>query len=606
MKFKRCLCIGLIGVSLFGSTISANAEVSSKDKQSYTKDFSTDDLKISLSKDSEDAFQLNIKNLDKYVEIKDVVLAVPTDERLVIDNNLKRYGNLKPGESKTLKVTTKNVGTGLIKKYISEMGGYNIVILNIAISVGTGYYIYLLLKNKNKNTRLVIGLSSVVILICAGSLYFINFLPTDSESLDLKGFRYSREIVLSEDPKENLSAILYYSIDATEEKSETEESIKYKTTYRYNSELPCTDKPIVVQEGKNGKKLVSTNKLVSSEGKIYNSTKKEIIIQEPTERVLEQGTKPVVELEKIEADKYYIPDKTMNVGEYKLYTDLEESKGNIGEKEVSYHWNEKEKKVVSKEKVIKKQGVNTWKAGSLLEEIDVIKAKTKYKPVDDKPVGWVNTVKESKDGYKKSIYEVKIDSKTGKPVKNGSKKYLKTEKENSINGIEEVGVLSVVEEVEKFSTTYQYDDTKWEIEELELTPGKDKIERVSRVMKLDKTSGTVTGEIDREISRELIQESCQRVVSKGTKIPEWVEEKIANDQVQFNTIYKEDKSLKGETQVVERKGEFGRLITTQLVAVNENGDKLDIYKPRVLKEDELVKPVDEIIRVSSESNLLKK
>lgn len=34
----------------------------------------------------------------------------------------------------------------------------------------------------------------------------------------------------------------------------------------------------------------------------------------------------------------------MNVGEYKLYTDLEESKGNIGEKEVSYHWNEKEKK----------------------------------------------------------------------------------------------------------------------------------------------------------------------------------------------------------------------------------------------------------------------
>ena len=82
---------------------------------------------------------------------------------------------------------------------------------------------------------------------------------------------------------------------------------------------------------------------------------------------------------------------------------------------------------------------------------------------------------------------------------------MKTEKENSINGIEEVGVLSVVEEVEKFSTTYQYDDTKWEIEELELTPGKDKIERVSRVMKLDKTSGTVTGEIDREISRELIQ-----------------------------------------------------------------------------------------------------
>lgn len=113
----------------------------------------------------------------------------------------------------------------------------------------------MLLKNKNKNTRLVIGLSSVVILICAGSLYFINFLPTDSESLDLKGSRYSREIVLSEDPKENLSAILYYSIDATEEKSETEESIKYKTTYRYNSELPCTDKPIVVQEGKNGKNL---------------------------------------------------------------------------------------------------------------------------------------------------------------------------------------------------------------------------------------------------------------------------------------------------------------------------------------------------------------
>ena len=50
---------------------------------------------------------------------------------------------------------------------------------------------------------------------------------------------------------------------------------------------------------------------------------------------------------------------------------------------------------------------------------------------------------------------------------------------------------------------------------------------------------------------------------------------------------------------------MGRLYTTQLVAVDEKGNKIEGYEPKIVEKDALVDPVDEIIEVAEDSDLLK-
>ena len=78
------------------------------------------------------------------------------------------------------------------------------------------------------------------------------------------------------------------------------------------------------------------------------------------------------------------------------------------------------------------------------------------------------------------------------------------------------------------------------------------------------------------------------------------------DTLNYNTVYQEDKTgiLKDDEQRVIQKGENGSLYTTQMVACDEEGKKIEGYEPRVISTDTVVKPVDEIILVAKGSKLL--
>lgn len=69
-----------------------------------------------------------------------------------------------------------------------------------------------------------------------------------------------------------------------------EESIKYKTTYKDNSEL-TKDSTKTIQNGKNGKKEVTYNTIVDSEGNVISKEKvEEKVITEPVNEIIERGT----------------------------------------------------------------------------------------------------------------------------------------------------------------------------------------------------------------------------------------------------------------------------------------------------------------------------
>ena len=124
-------------------------------------------------------------------------------------------------------------------------------------------------------------------------------------------------------------------------------------------------------------------------------------------------------------------------------------------------------------------------------------------------------------------------------------------------------------------------------------------------MKFNKNTGLVSNEIDHEVSREVVQEAVKQVVVKGTKQPNWVEQKVATDQVMYNTQYVADDSLSGDDQRVVVEGKMGRLVTTQLIAVDDDGNIIPSYDPKVLVQDELTKPTDRVVHVAPDSNLLK-
>ncbi len=69
-----------------------------------------------------------------------------------------------------------------------------------------------------------------------------------------------------------------------------EESINYKTTYKDNSEL-TKDSTKTIQNGKNGKKEVTYNTIVDSEGNVISKEKvEEKVITEPVNEIIERGT----------------------------------------------------------------------------------------------------------------------------------------------------------------------------------------------------------------------------------------------------------------------------------------------------------------------------
>lgn len=296
----------------------------------------------------------------------------------------------------------------------------------------------------------------------------------------------------------------------------------------------------------------------------------------------------------------------MFLGESKLDTSVEDAEANLGKKEVTYTWNEETGEIESEEKVTEKPGTNIWRAGTKVEKVVTLDPTVTYTPIEDQQIGYTNVVEEAIPGSITTTYTTTIDEKTGKEVKGAELKYVTSERVEPEDGTVEVGVLSVKDETTPCEIEYEYDDTKWDNFEQVLEEGQDKVETVTSIMQLDTKTGKVTDTVVEELSREVTQKSKPEKKLVGTKEPQWIEEKIMTDELQYNTVYQEDKTgiLQGDEQRVIQKGENGSLYTTQMVACDEEGNKIEGYEPRVVSTDTVVKPVDEIILVAKGSNLL--
>lgn len=569
------------------------------DKNSIKGEVSDPDISVEATENGNAIVFEIINNSEE--TMKNVHLISRETNKMVSDETCKSLGNIDSGKSLNTTILVKSMNSyfrGISDWFGGFINFYIVVLLVFAVIL-----VIILKVHKKVSIRVFCGLTVFILIVLAFTLYS-SVTSKEYKTLDT-GNNYIRTI--SVDSRDGCSLeyyLKYNQDDTTYTYSDKDVDINFDTIYEYDEDVPCTDKPVIKTEGKRGKKHIKTT-IKYRNGVKEDEKTEEVVISKPENQVEVQGTKTTVEIQNIDAKKEYIPDDTMKVGDYKLATELADSRGNIGKKEVTYTWNKSENKIEKSEKVTKKPGTNIWRAGSLVINEEVISAKTNYIVREDQVVGWENVIKESVDGTKTTIYKTEIDKTTGKPKKGIELKYYATLKEEPINGEKEVGVLSIEEEVTEREVVYSKDDSKWDNEEIVTAEGQDKVEKVTKVMKFDRKKGTISDTVDREISRELIQNSIKKEVVRGTRKPNWVEEKKATGQVKYNTVYVPDKSLSGDEQQVEVKGEMGRLITTQLIAVDENGNRLTSYQPKIIEEDSLQKPVDEVIHVAPDSKLLK-
>lgn len=551
-------------------------------------------LKVSISNGSEE-------------DMKNTALLLDEENRYSTSSNYQELGTIEAGESKDIVVPIINVGHGLLKNFCDAMGGafYGLFFIGVSVLVVILYVARLIYRKKKgkkgKGSTLVFTVAGITIILACGIV--IQNRP-DYKVLN-EGQNYIRSIKETYNDTDLLFN-LKYNQDVIEEKvTSKEEVIDFDVEYTYDENTPVTADTEIVSEGKEGKRIVTTTTIYRN-GKVDDTIEDSYVLEEPVNQQEVQGTKKTIQIENIDAKRVYIPDDTMFLGESKLDTSVDEAEENLGKKEVTYTWNEEEQKIESTEKVTKQPGTNVWKAGTKVEKVTTIDPTVTYTPKEDLEVGKTNVVKEAIPGAITTTYTTEINETTGKEVKDPQFTYVSSERVEPENGSVEVGVLQVKDITTPCEIEYEYDDTKWDNYEQVLEEGQDQIETVTSIMQLDTETGKVTDQVVKEVSREVKQEATPMKKLVGSKEPQWIEEKIMTDGLQYNTVYQEDKTgiLQGDEQRVIQKGENGSLYTTQLVACDEEGNKIEGYKPRNVSTDTVVKPVDEIILVAKGSSLL--
>lgn len=616
MKIKRTLlillsCIMILGVGVVivsadevdTNSTTQDAQVKEDSEKEVTEDspeikvFTTltnNKLKISISNSSEE-------------DMKNTALLFDKDNRYSTLNNYKDLGIIKAGESKNIEISIVNIGHGLLKNFCDATGGaiYGLFFIGVLVLLVILYIIRLIYRKKKgkkgKGSTILFTLAGITIIIACGMV--IKTSPKYTV-LD-EGQNYVRSIKETYND-EDLLCSLNYNQDIIEEKvTSKEEEINFDVDYTYDENKPVTEDTEVLSEGKKGKRLVTTT-VIYRNGKIDDTTEDSYVVEDPVNQKEVQGTKTTIQLENIDAKRVYVPDNTMYLGESKLDTSVEQAEENLGKKEVTYTWNEDTGKIETSEKVTKEPGTNIWRAGTKVEKVTTIDPTVKYTPVEDMEVGTSNVIKEAIPGAITTTYTTEIDEKTGKQVKNAELSYVSSKRIEPENGEVEVGVLLIKDETTPCDIEYEYDDTKWDNFEQVLEEGQDKVETVTSIMQLDTKTGKVTDQVVKEVSREVTQEAKPEKKLVGSKEPQWIEEKVMTDELQYNVVYQEDKTgiLQGDEQRVIQKGETGSLYTTQMVACDETGAKIEGYEPRVVSTDTVVKPVDEIILVAKGSKLL--
>lgn len=611
-----CVAVGSTGslyvmalddsVSISDSVVNQDEELSENtkaiiDANSISGD-QIDPTVIIKSKVKGSTVKIEIDNLSGDY-MRNVHLICKDSNRLIPYEMTNNIGEISDGKSITISKTLDSIGHGYIHQMALNVGGTRVLRgLLFAGIIGMCLTFGVLLWRKSDG----VWIAGLVLAMTAGGLVIAYRLQCNPEvyAASKVGNNYVRVINLKVEGYEE-TFYLKYNQDTLEYKTEEKDvEIPFETEYEYDEEKPCTDEQEVLQEGESGlKHVVST--VAYRNGKRSESDDVETVTKEPVAEKVKQGTKTTIEIQNIEAKKSYVPDDTMKVGDFKLNIGVSDVKSNIGKKKVTYRWNKATNKLMESEEVTKEPGTNIWKAGTLVTRVSTQKATTKYDLREDQPVGWTNVISESKDGITTTLYKTEINTETGKPLDLEELQYYATLEEKPVNGETEVGVLSVEDITSPIKEEVTYDDSKWDNVSEIVEQGQSKIERISSVMKFDENTGLVSNEIDHEVSREVVQEAVKQVVVKGTKQPNWVEQKVATDQVMYNTQYVADDSLSGDDQRVVVEGKMGRLVTTQLIAVDDDGNIIPSYDPKVLVQDELIKPTDRVVHVAPDSNLLK-
>ena len=610
---KRVLLILLTSFALMGITVNADETTNDNDVSSEK---TTNDMEEPAQEDNSEIkvftsltdnhLKVSITNTSEE-DMKNTALLFSKENRYSVANNYKDLGTIKSGETEYLDVTVMNVGHGILNNFCDAVGGtaYGLSFIGVSVVVIAIYFGRLIYRKKKgkkgKGSTIAFTIAGVTIILACGVL--LRNVP-EYQPLD-EGQNYIRDIKETYND-EDLLFELKYNQDIIEEKvSSKEEPIDFDVEYTYDENKPVTEENEVVSEGQEGVQIVTTT-TVYRNGKVDSTTKDTYVTQEPVAQKEIQGTKTTIQIENIVAKRVYIPDDTMYLGESNLESTVEEAEENLGKKEVTYTWNEEKEEIESSEKVTKEPGTNIWRAGTKVERVTTIDPTVTYTPVDTMEVGTRNVIEEAIPGSITTTYTTQIDEKTGKEVSNPQYTYVDSERVEPENGSVEVGVLLTKDETTPCEIEYEYDDAKWDNYEQVIEEGQDQIETVTSIMQLDTETGQVTDQVVEEVSRETKQEAKPEKRLVGSKEPQWIEEKIMTDELQYNTVYQEDKTgiLQGDEQRVIQQGENGSLYTTQLVACDEEGNKIEGYEPRNVSTDTVVKPVDEIILVAKGSKLL--
>lgn len=601
---KRLVVAILTGFIAIASTgVCAKADtITLSDVNSIVKDNNTvSSNRVHISQDVE----VSVNSLkDDYFEV-----VVKNNSDLPV-NSLQ----VKPSSNNNLKGIKIGVQPHKVEPNTSEKftflftpsKNWNIVLSSlwgIAIMVSVLGIIYI------SGHMIVVGFSSKLGYVIATSLLIVSAIPAIAWSVNYnvptsEGTKYCQSASIENKSGKLIFFDIDYKLDDVYvESTEKVKEVDFEVEYEYDDTLPCNVKSTLV-EGIKGSKMVTKDVTYTNNKKTDTKTTVNTLVS-PTNKIIKQGTQPVTNVVSVEPKKVYVPDNTLEVGEEKLMVSQEEYKSCFGKQEVTTTFNKETNSTETTEKLLEKPKKVNVAVGTLLKETQEIKPTIEYILREDKPISYRNVIKEPKSAEKVFTYEVEIDTLTGKPKNSSPKKLVDIQESGTMSGEIEIGLLKEVEKISKLPITYIYDDTLWDNYKNTEVEGVSKKVKEYQIMDFDEETGTVLNSVKEIKGEETINGGTSEIIRVGTKQPTWVEEKETAEVIDYITIYKEDVSLSGGDAIVEREGKQGSLITTNLVAVDSEGNRIDSYSPKKVDE-ELVEPVNAIVRVASDSPKLSK
>lgn len=586
---KRFLILVTLGVLMTPSVVNAKNNY----ELSYTYDSNNGQIEVLQEDSIGSTIKIKVKNSSD-MDIHDIRLYSSKNTRFVLSDSSIFVGDLGAGKERVISVKGYDWGSGSVQRFINEVGGLQSFIPLFIIGLSGVFFLVFLGKNKR------VCYAQVAIAMTAG-LVFVSSNLSNSVRDPNVSIELERHLQIKGEEIKWSGYLEFFEDTFSIEEVSEEEIIPYTTEYILDDKVKVTEDPVVEQEGRKGKRIKTYEVKYLNGEEISRDLVRDSVDITPQVEKIKQGSLSVVKKESMKPEKVFIPNDEMLLGEIELDTELTGLQDKTGESETAYYWNDKEKKVSKQVDIVKKPGKKYYQAGTLKLEETPLPAQNEYSPVENQEVGYEKIIKDKHDGYIKKYYRVEIDVKTGKEKKSSEEYFVKSEKEDPVNGKVEIGVLKKEEVNKGFETVEEPVEDKWTSYREVTQEGKDKIVLKKTILNLNKNTG-ICGESGK-VEEEVIEEGQDEVVKVGSKEPNWVSLIELEKEIYYNTLFVpcEDGSLKGDEQKVITQGENGRIYSEYLVACDEEGNELEGYEKKLVSKDEIQDPIDEVIMVASDS-----